>query len=267
MAFNIGELKMKTIEESVLTAMDCTDREILPYLPYILQDFWEIGSDPEVMIDLINKHLSNVNNIKVLDLGCGKGAVSINIAKQINCECYGIDAIPEFISFSASKADEYGVGNLCKFEVGDIREKIGTLAKYDVIILGAIGQVFGDYFETLTLLNNNLKDGGIVIIDDGYIEDESSFRCDYVFSKSDLRKQISDAGMQLIDEVNVSVDKNIAANYDAEYNNILKRCHELSLKYPDKAKIFINYCDQQKKEYENMKTEIKCSTMVIKRME
>jgi len=245
--------------------MDCTDSEILPYLPYILQDFWEIGSDPDVMIDLIKKHLSNFNKIKVLDLGCGKGVVSINIAKQMNCECYGIDAIPEFISFSASKAEEYGVGNLCKFEVGDIREKIRILGKYDVIILGAIGQVFGNYFETLTILNNNLKEGGIIIIDDGYIEDGSSFKHDDVFSESDLKNQISEAGMQLIDEVSAGGDINVAANYDTEYNNLLKRCQELSVKYPDKAEIFINYCNQQKKEYENMKTEIKCSSMVIKR--
>ncbi len=258
---------MKTIEESVLTAMDCTDSEILPYLPYILQDFWKIGSDPDVMIDLIKKHLSNINNSKVLDLGCGKGVVSINIAKQMNCECYGIDAIPEFISFSSSKADEYGVGNLCKFEVGDIREKIRTLGEYDVIILGAIGQVFGNYFETLNLLNNILKEGGIIIIDDGYIEDESTFKHEQVFSKSELKNQISEAGMQLIDEVNASEDKNVAANYDTEYNNLLRRCQELSVKYPDKAEIFISYCNQQKNEYENMKTEITCSTMVVKRKE
>jgi cyclopropane fatty-acyl-phospholipid synthase-like methyltransferase len=257
---------MKTIEESVLNAMDCTDSDILPYLPYILQDFWEIGSDPEVMIDLIKKHLSNINNFKVLDLGCGKGVVSIKIAKQMNCECYGIDAIPEFISFSTSKADEYGVGNSCKFEVGDIRDKIRNIGKYDVIILGAIGQVFGNYFETLTILNNNLNYGGIIIIDDGYIDDESSFKHDSVFSKSDLKNQISDAGMQLIDEVNVSGDKSVTANYDTEYNNLLKRCQELSVKHPEKAELFNNYCEQQKKEYDNMKTEIKCSTMVIKRI-
>lgn len=256
---------MRTVEESVLTAMDCTDSKILPYLPYILQDFWEIGSDPEVMITLIKKHQTNFNNLKVLDLGCGKGVVSINIAKQMNCKCYGIDAIPEFISFSKSKADEYGVSGLCTFEVGDIREKVKALGKYDVIILGAIGQVFGNYFETLTLLNNNLKDGGIIIIDDGYIEDESSFRHDYIFSKSDLKKQISDVGMQLIDEVNVSGDKNVTENYDTEYNNLLKRCQELIVKYPDKAEVFINYCDHQKKEYENMKNGITCSTMVVKR--
>lgn len=258
---------MKSIEESVLTAMDCTDRQILPYLPYILQDFWEIGSDPKVMIDLIKKHLSNINNLKVLDLGCGKGVVSINIAKKMNCECYGIDAIPEFISFSSSKADEFGVGNLCKFEVGDIREKIRTLGQYDVIILGGIGQVFGNYFETLTLLNNNLNEGGIIIIDDGYIEDESTFKHEHVFNKSELKNQILEAGMQLIDEVNASGDKNVTANYDTEYNNLLRRCQELSVKYPDKTEIFIKYSNQQKNEYDNMKTEIICSTMVVKRKE
>lgn len=180
---------MKTIEESILTSMDCTDSEILTYLPYILQDFWEIGSDPKVMIKLIKKHFANINNLTVLDLGCGKGAVSINIAKQINCECYGIDAIPEFISFSESKAEEHGVSNLCKFEVGDIREKIKELGKYDVIILGAIGQVFGDYFETLTILNNNLKDGGIIIIDDGYIDDDSNFKHNNFHNKSELKNK------------------------------------------------------------------------------
>jgi hypothetical protein len=36
--------------------MDCTDNEILPLLPFILQDFWEIGFDPDVMINRIKKH-------------------------------------------------------------------------------------------------------------------------------------------------------------------------------------------------------------------
>ncbi len=258
---------MKTIEDSVLTAMDCTDKEILPYLPYILQDFWGIGSDPNVIIKLIRKHLPNINNLKVLDLGCGKGLVSISIARQMNCECHGIDAIPEFISFSISKADEFSVSGLCKFEVGDIREKVKTLGKYDVIILGSIGQVFGNYHDTLTILNNNLKNGGIIIIDDGYIEDESSFKHELVFSKSELKRQIADAGMQFADEVVSNENDTVIVNYDKEYENLAKRCQELSVKHPDKAEIFINYCNQQKKEYDNLKNEITCSTMVVKRKE
>jgi len=40
---------MKTVEESILVSMDCSDRQILSYLPYILQDFWEIGTDPKTV--------------------------------------------------------------------------------------------------------------------------------------------------------------------------------------------------------------------------
>lgn len=260
-------LKMKTIEESILTAMDCTDSEILPYLPYILQDFWEIGADPHVMINLIKKHMANTSNLNVLDLGCGKGAVSINIAKQMNCYCHGIDAIQEFISFSNSKAKECGVGNLCRFEVGDIREKVKTVGKYDVIILGAIGPAFGNYFETLTILDTILKKGGIILIDDGYIEDESIFKHEHVLGKSLRKKQVLSANMQLIDEVISGETNSFAMGYDTEYNKLLKRCQELTDKYPDKAEIFINYCDQQKNEYNNLKNGITASTIVVKRKE
>lgn len=256
---------MRSLDDCVLTAMDCKDRELLPYLPYILQDFWEIGSEPEVMIRLIKKHLQVENTFNVLDLGCGKGAVSVTVAKKFKCECFGIDAIPDFISFSASKADEYGVGNLCKFEVGDIREMVKTLGKYDVIIIGAIGQVFGNYYETLTILNNNLKDEGVFIIDDGYIDDESAFKHDQVYSKSELNRQFTDAGMQLIDEYVASEEDTVVVSYEKDYDNLLKRCEELIELYPDKAEIFSEYSNQQRIEYNNLKNGIRCSTMVVKR--
>ena len=256
---------MKTIEESILSTMDCTDYEILPYLPYILQDFWEMGSNPDTMVNLIKKHQTNTINIKVLDLGCGKGAVSVNVAKQLHCECYGIDAIPEFINTCVSKADEHGVANLCTFDVGDIREKVKSIGIFDVIILGAIGQVFGNYFETLTLLKNNLKETGIIIIDDGYIEHGCAFKHIHILSKTELKNQITDAGMQLIDEVVASEDDSVAATYDTEHANLWKRCQELSTKYPAKAELFLNYINQQRIEYDNLKNEITCSTMVVKR--
>jgi hypothetical protein len=68
---------MKTVEESVITAMTGTeeDVDIVKYLPYILQDFWEIGSIPEEIIKIIKKHKTNYAGLNVLDLGSGKGAV------------------------------------------------------------------------------------------------------------------------------------------------------------------------------------------------
>jgi cyclopropane fatty-acyl-phospholipid synthase-like methyltransferase len=256
---------MKSLEDSILTAMECPDKEILPYLPYILQDFWEIGSDPDTIINLIKKHINIGNLPKVLDLGCGKGAVTVNVAHKLKYECYGIDAISEFISFARFKANEYGVDEFCRFEVGDIREKIKLLEFYDVIILGAIGQVFGNYYETLTNLNQHLSEDGIIIIDDGYIEDESDFTHQQVFRKSEIQKQINEAGMFLAEEVVDDASETVACNYDREYHNIAKRCQELIDIHPDKANIFLNYKNIQKIEYNNLKRDITCSTMVIKR--
>jgi len=167
--------KIKTTEESVVTAMDGFDKELFPFLSYILQDLCEIGADPDAIIRLIRKHGKRYPELKVLDLGCGKGAMSVKVAKALGCRCYGIDAIPEFITFAHQKAIEYEVTHLCTFEVADIRKKVKDLSDYDIVILGAIGPVFGDYYITLITLTDCIKPQGIFIIDDGYIEDNSNY--------------------------------------------------------------------------------------------
>ena len=134
--------KMKTIEESVVIAMDCSDKELFPFFPYILQDLWEFGADPEAIIKLIGKHFKHYTGLKLLDLGCGKGAVSVKASKALGCSCHGIDAIPEFIDFAKQKVNEFNVCSLCTFETGDIREKVNNLSGYDIVVLGAIGPVF-----------------------------------------------------------------------------------------------------------------------------
>lgn len=256
---------MKTLEACIATAMDCSDSEILPFLPYILQDFWELGSNPFVIADLIRKFCPTPHNLTLLDLGCGKGAVTISVARQLKCHATGIDGIPEFIAFAKAKAAKEGVEYLCRFEVGDVREKIKTAGRYDIILLGSIGQVFGNYFETLTLLGGHLKEGGVIIIDEGYLLDSAQVVHPNVLHKADILAQIEKAGMQLLfEEVAVS-DQAAAIRYDAEYQKLLKRCGELSAEHPDKAEMFSSFCQQQYREYDNLKNDITCATLVIQR--
>ena len=47
------------------------------------------------------------------------------------------------------KAQEYGIADLCDFVVGDINEVVATEKDYDVVILGAVGDVLGNPSETL----------------------------------------------------------------------------------------------------------------------
>jgi len=41
---------MKKTEETVMASFECGDQDLLPHMPYILQDFWEIGSCPETIV-------------------------------------------------------------------------------------------------------------------------------------------------------------------------------------------------------------------------
>lgn len=254
---------MKTLEESVVTAMDGSDKELFPFLPYILQDLWEIGTDPKMVIRLISKYFNNHDGLKILDLGCGKGAVSVKVSTAFGCRCYGIDAIPEFIEHARQKADEFNVSHLCTFQTGDIREIIKELTGYDAVILGAIGPVFGDYYTTLTNLEKCISQDGIFIIDDGYIDDNSNFSHPLMLKKSSILQQIEEAGMELV-ESNISDSEDIKDSDDQIFESLKKRCQELIEKFPDKRTLFLDYIQKQEIENDILENKLIGATMVIR---
>ena len=260
-------MESKTIEESIIEAMDGRDVEIIKFLPYIFQDSWEIGSFPEEIIKIIKKHKPKRDDLKVLDLGSGKGAVSIKIALELGYNCFGIDAIEEFVQFSNKKSKEHSVENICKFETNDIRTRIKTLEKYDIIILGAIGPVFGNYQNTLSKLLHHLNPDGIVIIDDAFVEDDCNRNYPNVLRRSDLIKQTKYAGMKIIEIITIDdiPDINISEQFDNEFKKLQKRCIELMEKYPEKEKLFKEHIENQRREYDILENEIIPAMFLIKK--
>ena len=254
----------KTLEESISMAMECTNEKLIKYLPYILQDSWKLGSPPEEIIEIIKKYKQDYSNLNILDLGSGKGAVSIKISSELRCKCFGIDAIEDFVIFSKNKSKEYSVDNICSFEKNDIRVRIKTLKKFDVIILGAIGPVFGDYYSTLLQVSPHLNYGGLIIICDAYVED--GFKTDYpgVFQKKEILEQINNAGMEILEEKTKFDNTQIELEYKNEYNNLNKRCMELIDKYPEDKELFIEYSERQKEFYWKLSNEVIGVIFVLK---
>jgi cyclopropane fatty-acyl-phospholipid synthase-like methyltransferase len=228
-----------------------------------LQDFWAIGTSSEEIIKIIKKFKTGYSNLNVLDLGSGKGAVSVKIAAELKCKCFGIDAIDDFVVFSNNKAEEFSVNNICTFETGDIRTRINTLGKYDIIILGAIGAIFGNYYDTLSKLKAHLNKDGIIIIDDAYIEDDCNEDCPNVLKKCELMKQIDDARMELIYKITGNEIYGINDEYCNQFENLQKRCMELAEKYPEDKELFLAYIEKQKDEYGKMSNEITPVILVI----
>ncbi len=254
-----------TVEESVVISMDGTSKDLFPYLPYILQDLWEIGTPTKVVIELIEKHTTDYSNQKILDLGCGKGAVSIKLAKKLNCHCHGIDAIKEFIVDAKNKAKEFKVGKCCYFECDDIRSRIYDLREYDIVILGATDTILGDFYSTLSKVSKCIKSKGLILIDICYIDGYSEFSDPSIERKSAILEQLSNANIGLIDEITTSKE-DIEKSGKYIYNNINRRCQELINKYPRKKDLFIDYIHKQELENEILETKIICSTMLLKKV-
>ena len=73
-------------------------------------------------IQHIIKKLNIKPNQKVLDIGCGWGALAIDIAKSSNCEVTGITLSKNQLDYCVKKAKELNLENQVKFKLMDFRE-------------------------------------------------------------------------------------------------------------------------------------------------
>lgn len=251
---------MSNVEEKLAKSLTAESVELIPYLPYLLQDLWELGSSPKVIIDLILKHIPVSEKTRVLDLACGKGAVSIQVARALGCKVRGIDIIPEFINYADQKAQEYGVENLCEFKVRDINEAVAVNKGYDIVILGAAGDVLGNPEETIKKLKSTVKSGGYILIDDAYGNDISDVRYP---TRNEWLLFFQNAGVKLLNERFNEVDEITSIN-DEQQPLIAKRADELKVKHPDKAHLFDSYVKSQLAECDELENELTAVTMLLK---
>ncbi len=250
---------MSKVEEKLAKSLTAESTEIIPYLPYLLQDLWELGSSPDVIIDMTLRHIHVPGETRILDLACGKGAVSVQVAKALGCKIKGIDIIPEFIDFADKKAQEYGVENLCEFMVGDINELVKIEKDYDIVILGAVGDVLGNPEETIQMLKSTVKNGGYIFIDDAYGNDDSDGS---YLTREQWLMCFQNAGVKLLDERLIE-DEEIAGINDEQQSFIVERANELKEKHPDKTALFDSYIRSQRAECDELENEISGVTMLL----
>ncbi len=242
---------MKDLKTSIVESLDGgANPELFPFLAYLLQDIEEIGTDPLLVEGLIRPHAGK-GPLKVLDLGCGKGAVSVHLAKEMGCHVTGIDGMQEFVDAAIALAEKHKLSHLCSFRQGDIRKEIKTCHGFDIIVLGAIGPVFGFIGDTLRTIAPALNPGGFVIIDDGFKEDGALPEYERVVSRSEFYAQITETGFRLLEELILPSGELTKSNLEIQ-DKIVMRAEELINHYPEKEKIFRAYIQEQEKEIDLM---------------
>jgi ubiquinone/menaquinone biosynthesis C-methylase UbiE len=259
----------KETQEKLACSLSADTTELLPFLPYLLQDFWELGSDPDVMASLINKYVNISAKTRLLDLACGKGAVSVKVAQKLRIKAKGIDLTPEFIEYATQKAKEFNVDDLCEFLIGDVNEAVKTEKDYDCVVFGAAGtDVLGGPAKALNKLKATVKPGGYILIEEGYIPNEGKredirFNADTYFPLQHWVTLFKETGLELVETASGHSEGNLDS--DSGLAAIIARANELIEKHPDKKAIFERYIRNQRDEYNDINDRIVCVTWILKK--
>ena len=242
---------MNIMDNKSEISLNLENTSIIPYLPYLLQDIWNLSRPHNNVINLIKNNIKNTDKIRILDLAGGKGGVSIPLAKEMQAYIKIVDIIPEFIEEANKKAIEYKLKkNLYELKIDDINNTIINERNWDLILFCGGGNILGSPEETIHKLSKIIKPNGYIIFDGGYIKDnslEKHLRYDkHVYLTYDKWIKIFESNdLKIIDEI-ISDGKEFSNINKLNTKLITKRAEELKEKYPKLSSLFNNYVQGQK---------------------
>jgi len=254
----------KNTEQSISNSLE-TNTKMLPYIPYLLQDLWALGSSVEIILKVIEE-LELPKPAKVLDLGCGKGAVSIQIASRFGFHVTGIDAMEAFLQDAIRKSKENNVENLCEFIKEDIIQFTSNEHNYDVVILASLGGVFGSAKDTVRKLRTQVKDKGYLILDDGYLKQANHLKrkgYEHCLNHKQTLNELISFGDVLLKEINTD---DVSLEINEEYTALIKkRGEELIASNPELKDEINNYIRGQEEECKFLEDEIGGAVWVLRK--
>ena len=255
---------MRSENEMVAYALE-THTALLPYLPELLADLKELGSDAKAITSVLDD-LNLPKSATVVDLGCGKGAVAIEVAEDLNLKVFGIDLFQPFIESCKELAESRGVSELCHFIHGDILKLAGKFEPCDVAIFAALGDVLGPLDQTVSVIRQYTKPGGYMVISDGFIKDggSSDFPGFEQYAKHpDMIGRLTVCGDTLVSETIEAGDCDTGE--DDEGRMIAARAKAIAARRPEIAAEVLNYAETQAAEYDFIDENFICAIWVLKR--
>jgi SAM-dependent methyltransferase len=224
--------------------------ELVPHLPALLQDLEDLGARADDVVAILRERGLGPGS-RALDLGCGKGAAAIATAQAFGGVVHGVDGMPEFVEHARARARAAGVGDRCDFRVADVRNVVGSEAGYDLVMLLALGSVFGDAAETVGTLRRCVRPGGLVLIDDAYVAEGAAVPegAEGLHDRATTLQLLEAHGDRVIAERVMDTAEN-EAWCRAMTAQIVGRARELAAQHPDLADALLEFADRQRAETE-----------------
>ena len=255
---------MRSEDEMVAYALEA-HTVLLPYLPELLVDLQELGSDAEAITRVLDG-LNLERSATVVDLGCGKGAVAVEVAEDLKLRVLGIDLFEPFIECCKERAKSRGVSELCQFIHGDILKLAGKVEPCDVAIFAALGDVLGPLDQTVSVIRQYTIPGGHMVISDGFIKEGGSSDFpgfEQYAERPDMIARLVACGDTLVGEIIETNDNDRSEHKEGEL--IAARAVAIAARQPDIAVEVTNYAEAQAAEYKHIDENFVGAIWVLKR--
>ena len=238
------------LHKDIAGSLECDER-LLQYLPQLLIDLWALGSSPELIVGLLKPLGLPAGKTSVLDLGCGKGAVSILLSRELGLHVVGIDGFEAFLNEAEQKAREYSISHLCQFRLEDMREAVKVERDFDAVIYASVGGILGSFNECVGRLRETVRVGGYMVVDDGFLKKGNRLSrkgYEHYVPYAETLEQLSVHGDAILNEVSTEAE---TVSTNAEYLRLItERARGLSEQHPEVQDLLEKYVENQKVECE-----------------
>jgi len=243
---------------SLAASLDA-EEEILPFIPLLLQDLWALGFSPDSALALLSRNVPATPR-RVLDLGCGKGALVVHIAQQFGWTCRGIDIVPEFIAEANRIARIRHLTHLLQFEVKDMADEVEMGGQYDLIVFGFDSEALGPLAAALSRIRKRLTTPGYVLLDT--IWAKPGRNQGDIATETETLSAARAAGLRLVDRE--ILDRHLVEAQNASNTeHIRRRASELAETFPAHASAFHAYVRRQEDESRMLSEDVHCACLLF----
>jgi cyclopropane fatty-acyl-phospholipid synthase-like methyltransferase len=249
------------MNNSLEKSLDIPDERITPFIPFLLQDLWTLGGNPNLVVELLKRNISITSNFQMIDLGCGKGATLFEMYKNFPANYTGIDLVPEFIAEGIKKIEHENLSSSMTLKAEDFIETLKQNKKYDLIIYGYDSDVLGTICETLLALKAIKKSNGYIVFESAFKHEEYEGK-EYP-SKTELFRDIDKSGLDILDFA--LWNKEFLRATNKQNNDFIKqRVEQLKIKHPNLSQLYDDFYRIQIGESKILDEYIECVAFLLK---
>lgn len=258
---------MSALPDAELAAFFQVHPSILHLVPELLTDVWALGSDPEQIVRLLQPAGLTLG-ARVLDLGCGKGAVSLAVAEAFAATVDGTDAFAPFVADAVRRAEAVGLTSDCCFWCEDVPTTAAAARGYDAVLYVSLGHALGSAREAIATLRRTVRTGGLIVFDGGYLaafDGGIAFpRYGHLRNRRDTLCDLVAFGDRLVEEQLIPADERSLLNRTI-VDAIEVRADALARRYPGHAAALADYVAKERAECEILDNRVHCATWIIER--